>query len=166
MRVVGLAVEAHAGAATCSLVCIELAGDAPTIVETAETGTANGGDAAAQLQSVYSWALHNVGRLQPDCVVLRQADPAPRGRGGGVTTNVKVRLMCEGAIAAGARDKCVDVRVAPGAEIGRWYGGTKAEVDAEAGRVLNEWAGKPATVGARKKLIPALAAAVAASGAD
>ena len=145
---------------------MELTDDAVTILEAVETGTANGGDTAAQLQAVYSWALHNVGRLQPSRVVIRQADPAPPGKGGGVTTNVKVRLMCEGAIVAGARDSCVDVRVAPGAEVGRWYGGSKADVDAEAGHVLDAWKDKPKTVGARKKLVPAVAAAIAAPGAD
>jgi len=70
--------------------------------------------------------------LGVDRVVIRRADYSPASNKEGP----KLRLLMEGALTSAACSVVPDTRIGTGKDTGVWFGGGKAAVDAEAGRLL------------------------------
>lgn len=67
--------------------------------------------------------------IDAERVVVRRADHSPHAR---QTDETKNRLLVEGAVTSAAASVVPDTRLGTGKETGEWFGGSKADVDAEA----------------------------------
>lgn len=126
MRVAGLAVNVTTPKRpTIRLVVVDDNGGVPAIKNAEEIPSANV-DTVQQLFHAGRSVESRLKGLKVDRVVIRQADPMYASRKDGP----RRRLEVEGAAAAAARAVVVDTRLAVGKELGSWYSGSKADVDA------------------------------------
>lgn len=70
-----------------------------------------------------------------DRVVVRRADLPPRASN---SDGPRLRLLAEGSIISAAAAVVPDTQFGRGVELGRWYGGGKAAVDAEGERLVGD----------------------------
>lgn len=158
MRTLGLAVEIRDSRPALSVTALDDVSGVPVISGWFEL-TSAAEDLPSQLHVLHASVVTRVKELLPaDRAVLRRADAQPRGVA--ATEPVKLRLIAEGAVLAAVRELLVDVRVAPGVDLGRWRGSDKAALDAEALSLVTA-ANVVRLVGERKRLAQAVGAALA-----
>lgn len=86
-------------------------------------------DLATTLRDASIALRSRVDSLQPNAVVIRRADQAARAAT--PTEASKVRLLVEGALAAGIRDTCDGTHLAPGAKLAAWGACDRAALDSK-----------------------------------
>jgi hypothetical protein len=162
MRTIGLAVEVRDLRPLLSVAGVDNSSGTPQVYGGFEL-TSSAEDLAAQLHALsMSVGTRLVELLPADRAVVRRADAQPRGVA--ATEAVKLRLLAEGAVIAAIRDRMVNVRVAAGVDLGRWYGPGKATLDSEALKIV-EAARLSSKVRERKRLAQAVGAALAGGSA-
>lgn len=132
MRVLGIAVRVSKWKSTISLVLLEEgSGEDDPAATVVEQLTVTGDDAAwaAHVGNVAAAVRGHAKSMNPDAVIVRRADQAPRARN---SDGPKLRLMIEGGIVAACLDVTPNVRVLTGQECAKARGITKDDLDARA----------------------------------
>lgn len=138
MRVLGITVRVNKWKSTISLVVLDgESGDDDSAAFVVEQLSVTGDDAAwaAHVGNVATAVRGHAKSMNPDAVIVRRADQAPRGRN---SDGPKLRLMIEGGIVAACLDVTSDVRVLTGQECAKARGITKDDLDARAGGMASK----------------------------
>jgi hypothetical protein len=133
MRVVGIAVEAKKPKRpTTRIVLADDAGGSPTIEDVLDL-TGDDVDLPVQLHYAADALESYLKSVEPERVVVRRADHAPRAR---QTDGTKNRLLMEGALTSAATGVVPATLLGTGSETGKWFGSSKEAVDAAAHALL------------------------------
>lgn len=152
VRVIGIAVVMQ-GDYKATAFCVIVDDSSGTAVVSDQFEITNDeADLSTRLYDMSENIRTRVDSLAPDRVVIRRADFPPMGSR---QEAPKVRLLAEGALASGARSKCVATYLATGKDIGGWCRTDKASVDADAKSLVK-------TAGLAQKFAAAASAALGA----
>ena len=133
VRVIGLCVRmAKKGRPAAHAVVVEGTFDAPVHIDQFELSSMEH-EVATQLRDLASGLRSRIAGLKPDRVVIRRADLA---RVASNKEGPRLRLLAEGALAAGARDEISDVVVLTGRDLGVRAAVSKGDLDTAAAHKL------------------------------
>ena len=133
MRIAGIAVKMVTTKRPTLHLCVLDDGSGSPAVSHAEEISADDVDIVEQLLTVARGVESRLKSLNVDRVIARRADvPAVASK----KDAPRIRLLTEGAAVAAARAAVVDVRLAMGVDLARWYGQAKDDLDAAAGSLV------------------------------